>query len=91
MWWQRYTARTDLPMLAPPAARGAVTVIDLSAAATPEAYARGMRRWAEAVYAAWDVHHRWAMRELARITRRDRRHHARVPYAVQRTGAEVQR
>jgi len=66
-WWQRYTARTDIPILAPPTARGLVTVVDLATAATPDAYASGMRGWAEAVYAAWDAHHRWARGELARM------------------------
>lgn len=66
-WWQRYTARSDLPILAPPATRGAITVVDLAHPATPEAFAGGMRRWAEAVYAAWNAHHAWAQRELARI------------------------
>ena len=66
-WWQRYTARADIPVLEPPGQRGSITVADLSDAATPEEYRALMRQWAEAVYAAWAAHHQWARRELARV------------------------
>jgi hypothetical protein len=65
-WWQRYLARSDIPLLDPPAQRGALTVADAAHSATAEEYATCMRRWAEAVYAAWAPHHAWARRELAR-------------------------
>lgn len=63
-WWQRYLARADVPLLAPPQARGKITVVDVASAATPAAYAAQMRRWAEEVYAAWSAHHGWARRAL---------------------------
>jgi hypothetical protein len=64
-WWQRYLARSDVPLLAPPRGRGSITVADVAGAASPEEYAALMRRWAEDVYAAWAAHHGWARRELA--------------------------
>ena len=66
-WWQHYLAHAAIPLLEPPAARGAVTGVDVAAAATPEEYAALLRAWAESVYLAWGSHHDWARRELARV------------------------
>ncbi|MBC8077681.1 MAG: hypothetical protein H7Y32_16515 [Chloroflexales bacterium] len=66
-WWQRYLARSDVPLLAPPKVRGSITVVDVAGAANPAQYAALMRRWAEDVYADWWAHDDWAQRELERI------------------------
>jgi hypothetical protein len=66
-WWQRYLAHYAVPRLEPPAARGALTVVDVAAAAFPEEYTVLLRAWAESVYQAWSAHHDWARRELARV------------------------
>ena len=39
-WWQHYLAQYDVPLL-PPTARGAITMVDVAAATSPEEYAAG--------------------------------------------------
>lgn len=68
-WWQRYLERGDVPPLEPPRKRGALTVVDVAATATPEQYAAAMRRWAESVYVAWAAHHPWARATLGELLR----------------------
>ena len=49
--------RPVFPWLEPPAARGAVTVLDVLAAEGAEAHLAAVRRWAEAVWGAWAEYH----------------------------------
>ncbi|MBS0396577.1 MAG: hypothetical protein JSR54_18300 [Proteobacteria bacterium] len=49
--------RTTYRWLEPPPVRGTVTVADLDPAAPAAEYVRAVRRWAEDVWAAWQVHH----------------------------------
>ncbi|NJN98112.1 MAG: hypothetical protein HC875_30525 [Anaerolineales bacterium] len=66
-WWQTYLQRGDIPLLTPPAERGHLTVVDVSAALTPAEHAQLMQQWALSVYQAWHSHHDWAKRELKKI------------------------
>lgn len=66
-WWQRYLSNNEVPVLAVPPTRGALTVVDVAAEQKPERYAALMCQWAEVVYQAWAPHHGWAERELAKI------------------------
>ena len=64
---QLLVARVDAwPHYPPPANRGATTVADVLAAATPDSHAAAARRWAEDVWRAWAPHHE-AVRELASL------------------------
>jgi hypothetical protein len=67
---------------------GAITVVDVHAASAtgaPDAYLAAVRRWADAVWAAWAAHHaevgRWAALLLAAPQRSGRREHG-PPHGV---------
>jgi hypothetical protein len=64
-WWRR-AARSEVPALAAPAFRGALTVVDVASATTPADHLRLAEQWARAVYDAWQAHHDWARREIQR-------------------------
>mgnify|MGYP005753850525 CR=1 FL=1 len=64
-WLQAWAERADVPYLAPPLRRGALTVMDLVGIEAPEAYAAQARAWAESVWDAWADHQAWARRTLA--------------------------
>jgi hypothetical protein len=49
--------KREYEWLAPPAVRGGVTVKDVLAAPDAKAHVAAARRWAEAVWAAWEPHH----------------------------------
>lgn len=62
--------REDYRWLEPPAERGAITVLDVHRARTPEEHARTCWEWARAVWRAWAPHHQqvraWAAAAEAR-------------------------
>ena len=47
----------ELPELAPPEERGAMTIADVAAARDIDAYIDTVRRWAHCVWEAWYPHH----------------------------------
>ena len=51
----------------PPLQRGAVTVADVYAAATPREHQAQVRAWARAVWDAWAQHHAWAREVLKQL------------------------
>jgi hypothetical protein len=53
------------PTLAPPVARGEVTIADVYAVSAVADHTAIVRRWAESVWAAWSEHHAWARARLA--------------------------
>lgn len=62
-WLQRhFDGDVDLPPLPSPAPgqRGALTVADLGADASPELHVAQARAWALAVWQAWQAHQDWA-------------------------------
>lgn len=50
----------ELPVLTPPARRGALTSTDVYGAPNPEEHTRRAYRWARSLWEAWRVHHHWA-------------------------------
>lgn len=52
-----------------PGQRGALTTTDVTRAATPEEYRALVRRWADAVYAAYAPYHPWAHECAAELAR----------------------
>ena len=54
----------SLPMLAPPASSGPVTVADVVDARDGKDHRRRVLAWATSVYGAWSAHHGWA-RDMA--------------------------
>lgn len=50
-------SRERFVWLAPPENQGAVTILDVHAAATAQAHRETVRRWAESVWEAWSRHH----------------------------------
>ena len=58
------------PWLAPPASVGAVTVLDVHAAATPEAHRATVERWARSAWEAWSPHHEQARAWADELTER---------------------
>jgi hypothetical protein len=66
-WWQHYLNVGPVPILDPPANRGALTVMDVVNAGPPEQIAARMQDWARAVYAAWHAHHAWAEGQLRQL------------------------
>lgn len=48
------------PFLAPPTSRGALTVLSLLLAQTPEEHAQRGRAWGQCVWDTWSAHHTWA-------------------------------
>jgi uncharacterized protein DUF5946 len=62
---QRLVGRvSSWPHLAPPSARGLLTVFDVARARSPEDHATRVREWATQVWTAWQPHHP-AVAELA--------------------------
>ena len=64
---QRVAVRkSDFVWLAPPSSPGEITVVDVQAAASPEAHLERAHDWARSVWDAWSEHHetvrRWAQR-----------------------------
>ena len=48
------TEKRDWPWLVPPASLGAVTIVDVHAASTPEEHVAAVRAWSESAWDAWD-------------------------------------
>ncbi|HSZ60137.1 MAG TPA: DUF5946 family protein [Tepidisphaeraceae bacterium] len=57
----------DFPYLAPPSEPGALTIVDVHGAAGPEDHAQRVRRYAQTVWQAWEIHHPWAREWAGRI------------------------
>jgi len=64
-WWRR-GARGEVPVLSAPEIRGAITVVDVAQATSPDEHLRLSEQWARSVYNAWRMHHDWARREVQR-------------------------
>ncbi|HEY3227933.1 MAG TPA: DUF5946 family protein [Roseiflexaceae bacterium] len=65
-WWQRNPKRSEVPTLVAPDFRGALTVVDVARAPSPNEHLMLAEQWARAVYHAWQAHHDWARREIQR-------------------------
>jgi hypothetical protein len=55
------------PFLEPPSQRGEGTIADVYGAPDAREHSERVRRWAESVWQAWELHHAWA-REAAQHT-----------------------
>jgi hypothetical protein len=55
------------PFLEPPSCRGVVTVASVVGAATAADHNSQVRAWAQSVWDAWAVHHRWAREQVTRF------------------------
>ncbi len=57
--------KRDYPWLEPPSSLGAVTVVDVHSAATPEEHTAAVRRWCQSAWDAWAIHEA-EVRDIAR-------------------------
>jgi hypothetical protein len=64
-WLQvQFDGNPQLPILEPPPNRGAVTIVDVYGAASPDDHAERVHRWARSVWEAWSAYHEWARQRL---------------------------
>jgi hypothetical protein len=59
----REKAYDAFPFLEPPAVRGALTVLSVLDAQTPQEHAERARAWGRCVWDTWSEHHRWARQQ----------------------------